>query len=376
MTNLKLLNVSLTKHGAHKLAILFKKYDSSQVLQHLWGSVDDVKIEVAQAKKNLSVRNEKVPVVWDNARDLGESAVNALVLIGIIFSHHKLISAMIESSDINVPMTGTIIRNKELEGKEFTNFAHTLEELGYSTEHSKNHVRYDLGSIFVIKGLHTLAVELLQMKLGTAGWKKNTSFADEAVSLDFHRVFTVSADALKNWLVNGVLASPTGTSTVADLTFFEEASDVPVVNPFVFKSGHNERKTGVVGVARPKKDATAELLHNAMQNKLFGILVKKYGPDSVGTEVPTGADTSIDVVVKTANKCIFYEIKTANTVKACIRQAIPQLLEYAYWHGGLDRADKLVIVGPVAGTPDANRYLALLKGNFNLPISYKQLEMP
>lgn len=376
MIDLNLLKVSLTKHGAHKLALLLRKYEASVLLKHLWGSIEDVKIEVVQAKKNLSVRGDVVPPVWDKARALGDSAIDALVLIAIIFSHHNLISVMIASSDENVPFAGTIIRGRHLDGKAFTNFAHTLDELGYATEHSKNHLRYELSSLFKIVGLNNIAMELLKLKLTTAGWDGKENAIDVAVSLDFHGVFSTTAEEFKEWLINGSLISADGGDQTVDIAFFENASDVVDVNKFVFKSGHNVRKTGVVGVKRPVGEVKAELIHNAMQNKLYAILVEKYGVESVGTEVPSGADTSIDIVVKTQKKCVFYEIKTANSVKACIRQAIPQLLEYAYWHGAADRVDELVIVGPIPETIHARRYLALLQDKFGIPISYKHLTMP
>ncbi|HWX02414.1 hypothetical protein [Collimonas sp.] len=369
MTDLNLLRVSLTKHGAHKLATLFEHYDSSNVLNHLWGSHHDVKIELAQAKKNLSARGNIVPQVWDEARARGSETVQALVLIGIIFSHRELISAMAESTDEMVPFSGIISRGNQLDGKAFTNFAHTLEQLGYTTEHSVNHVRYDLGRLFKIEGLNELAIKLLVLKLKAAAWDEKKSPIEELVSHDFHKVFSISAVQFEQWLLSGTV-NGTDVSN-ADLSFFEQASDAPENVGFNFKSGHNVRKTGKIPVAGTKPGSTADLIHNKMQNKLFEVLVKKYGPDYVGTEVPTGADTAIDVVVKTPEFCWFYEIKTADTVKACIRQALPQLLEYAYWHGKTDLVSRLIIIGPAQMTKEAGKYLTLLRDTFGLPVSYE-----
>ena len=110
-----------------------------------------------------------------------------------------------------------------------------------------------------------------------------------------------------------------------------------------------------------------------MQTMLYEKLVRQYGAEHVGTEVASGAGTSIDLVVKNNALCIFYEIKTADTVKGCIRQGLPQLLEYAYWHGEIGSADRLVIVGPVEITRDAQRYIEFLREQFNLPIEYLYL---
>ena len=114
-----------------------------------------------------------------------------------------------------------------------------------------------------------------------------------------------------------------------------------------------------------------DLLHNEMQNALFDKLVKEHGADFVGTENSTGASTSIDVVVQTAEYCYFYEIQTAVSVKACIRQALPQLLEYAYWGTKKDIADKLIVVGQKKITKQAQAYLEFLRDTFKLPLHYE-----
>jgi hypothetical protein len=372
MTDLTKLKVSLTKHGAHKLAILFRYFDSTNILDNLWDQVPGVKIFSSQAIKNLSAHGNVVPDLWDEAKTCGFDTIDALVLIAIIFSHHKLIAAMAQSSDKRTPFCGTIERDVHLEDKAFTNFAHTLEELGFTTEHSDSSVSYDLSNMFEIDGLNDLAIKLLTMKLRAASWDESNSVIDELQSHNFHKVFSITADQFRNWLLFCSVGGQRNALDL-DLSFFKQVSDALAEAPFVFKSGHNPKKTGKVGVARSKRGTTADLLHNAMQTKLFTTLVQKYGPENVGTEVPTGADTSIDIVVKTKDFCWFYEIKTADTVKGCIRQGIPQLLEYAYWHGATDRADRLIIVGPAPITAEAARYLDLLRETFGLPIEYEEL---
>ena len=378
MTDLNRLRVSLTKHGAHKLATLLPRYGSSEILDHLWGDLDGVNIDAAQARKNLSVQGNLVHNVWDKAvlldrDDASAEAVAALVLIGIIFSHRDLITAMAESTDANAPFTGTIIRGQHLKGKAYTNFAHTLTELGYATGDSEQDVRYNVQSLFAIKGLNILAVELLGMKLRSAGWDESNSVIDELLAHNFHRVFSVNAPQFKSWLLTGNLVD--AFEEGGDLSFFERASDKPAKSGFVFTSGHNLRKTGTVGVAQPKQGTTAELLHNAMQNKLYRSLVAKHGEAFVGTEIATGADTFIDLVLKTKDSFVFYEIKTADTVKACIRQAIPQLLEYAYWDGAVHPSLRLIIVGPASATREASLYLLLLKETFGIPLEYEHLSI-
>jgi hypothetical protein len=115
------------------------------------------------------------------------------------------------------------------------------------------------------------------------------------------------------------------------------------------------------------------LLHNALQTALYDKLAALHGPTSVGTEVPTGYGTSIDLVLKVSGSCAFYEIKVAPTIKASIRQAIPQLLEYAYWRKDSKVADKLVIASKFKVTKEATDFIKLLRHRFALPPYYEQI---
>lgn len=70
----------------------------------------------------------------------------------------------------------------------------------------------------------------------------------------------------------------------------------------------------------------------------------------------------------------FYEVKTAGSVRGCLREAIGQLLEYALWPGAT-RPSRLIVVGEPAPDADANAYLGALNAAFPLPISYRQLAL-
>ena len=370
MLSLSKLNVSLTKHGAHKIALLLRKYDKDDILDRLEGVEPGVNIEAAQARKNLSASaSGTVPDVWNKARAAGSETIDALTLLAIIFSHHQLMRAMREGR--TQIYRGVIQRGKVLDGKAFTNFAHTLEELGYSVEHTPDRVTFNLARLFEIPGLHKLAFELLQLKMKVAGWTSAVPLVDELMSAKLNDVLAVSPDQFRNCLATGDVDS-IGDS-IEDADFFTDVDGASkATKPFSFKAGHAPKKTGSISVASPKAGGTAELLHNAIQTSLFEALAKKYGAGCVGTEIDTGQGTSVDVVVKTASFCWFYEIKVAKTLKAVIRQAVPQLLEYAYWRADNTVADKLVIVAKFKATKEADAYLELLRSRFGLPIYYEQ----
>jgi hypothetical protein len=67
-------------------------------------------------------------------------------------------------------------------------------------------------------------------------------------------------------------------------------------------------------------------------------------------------------------------VKTATSARACIREAIGQLLEYSLWPEA-QFASRLVVVGEAALDEVATQYLANLKSYFNLPLEYEQQEV-
>ncbi|MCQ4145805.1 hypothetical protein [Vogesella sp. AC12] len=365
MTNLAKLNVSLTKHGAHKIAALLKKFDKDVIMSKVQGKELGINIDAGQARKNLSVAPDgTVPEEWNTVRQFGGNHINALVFVAIIFSHKNLIDAMRAGGTGHY--VGTVNRDGLLKDKAFTNFACIVEELGFSTFHSKSKVSYDLSSLFNLQGLGPLAKKVLVRKLKLAGWSGNNTVEEECIALNLHEVFGVPPQEFSGWL-----SACSEEGGLEDLDFFS-GEDGPVSGEgFKFVAGHSSKKTGSVAVnaGAPK---SANLVHNEIQNKLYERMCVQYGEANVGTEVPTGEGTSIDIVVKHPGSCTFYEIKTAGTLKACIRQAIPQLLEYAYWGCSADRADRLVIVSPHALTADAEAYLTFLRESFNVPLEYEQ----
>jgi len=55
VTDLGQLTVSLTKHGAHKIAELLKAFPAENVLDQTRDKYQSINIDRAQAEKNLSV---------------------------------------------------------------------------------------------------------------------------------------------------------------------------------------------------------------------------------------------------------------------------------------------------------------------------------
>ena len=146
-----------------------------------------------------------------------------------------------------------------------------------------------------------------------------------------------------------------------------------ISNTFIFKPGHNPGKNKTVTKSKGgKKDKS--LFHNEMQTKIFLLLEANYKKGNVGTENDLGYQTKVDIVVKDKNGFVFYEIKTSQTAKAAIREAIGQILEYAFWPDK-KYAKKLVIIAPPTPTSDAKIYIKRLRKEFSLPIYYQQFDV-
>lgn len=108
--------------------------------------------------------------------------------------------------------------------------------------------------------------------------------------------------------------------------------------------------------------------HVKMQHRLVAELESEYGKKNVITE-----QERVDVRVITPTQEILFEIKTDPTPERVIRNAIGQLLEYAYLNPQPKghRPVSLVIVGPTKlGTREAS-YIERLKREFKIPLSYR-----
>lgn len=142
---------------------------------------------------------------------------------------------------------------------------------------------------------------------------------------------------------------------------------------FNFKAGRSKKVT-TAKATLPEKELDLDLRHNLLQEALYQRLTSKYGKDNVRTEQPSGVGTLIDIVVKMKDEYWFYEIKTALTARACLREAIGQLLEYGFWPGAQAPA-RLIVVGETALDKDGQEYLSQLRKRFSLPIEYEAITL-
>ncbi len=124
-----------------------------------------------------------------------------------------------------------------------------------------------------------------------------------------------------------------------------------------------------------ERELNITLKHNLLQAALCRRLIAEYGAENVRSEQPSGLGTMIDVVLRQRpDEYWYYEIKTALSPRACVREALGQLLEYAYWPGA-HQASRLVICGESSLDADGQTYIDELRRRFQLPISYEQIAL-
>jgi hypothetical protein len=159
--------------------------------------------------------------------------------------------------------------------------------------------------------------------------------------------------------------------------FVEDTSNFPTLTPagtgFHFQPGCKASQARTTAnVAGQQLDV--DLRHNLLRKALHRALSRSFGAEAVGTERPNGIGGFIDVVVRQDWGYCFYEIKTALSARACIRQALAQLLEYSFWPKAQE-ARRLIIVGEPRLDDQASEYLLRLRQRFSLPVYYQQLNL-
>ena len=127
------------------------------------------------------------------------------------------------------------------------------------------------------------------------------------------------------------------------------------------------KKTGNIKVKA--SEYIMSLQHNELSNTMVDYLKKK-GCKNIKVE-----DKYVDIKCIDENgKKIFFELKTAQTVKSAIREALGQLLEYNHYPN-TNNADKLIIVTKHEPEKDDIQYLTGLRMIYKIPVYYQYFDM-
>ncbi len=151
---------------------------------------------------------------------------------------------------------------------------------------------------------------------------------------------------------------------------------------FSFTSDNHPNHYDVKGTPRRQKykreakNVEVVYQHDLISVRLTEHLRTLYGFENVTPEHNAGyGRNSIDVVVRQNGEFTFYEIKTYNSLKSCIREAIGQLMEYSMWLNNL-KAKELIIVSPFLGKIEkVSIYMKHIRKTYNIPLFYQTFDL-
>ncbi len=153
-----------------------------------------------------------------------------------------------------------------------------------------------------------------------------------------------------------------------------EAVPISSDGKLVFPSGYSRKKSSTVATLVAEQHYVI-LRQNDLQEAFCRKLAKEYGPSAVADEWRCAPGVRVDVAVRRPSGFWLYEIKVADSARACIRLALGQLLEYAFWPGSLDGILRLVVVGEHELNKAGETYLNILRKRFSLPIEYERFTL-
>ena len=107
-----------------------------------------------------------------------------------------------------------------------------------------------------------------------------------------------------------------------------------------------------------------------LQRRLMELLQEEFGKENVRREGGFGP-AQCDLLVKDGRRKILIEIKAYAEARRAVREALGQILEYAYYYAmGSKESVSLVIVAPAPYNEPISNYMKLLQTRFALPIQY------
>ena len=141
---------------------------------------------------------------------------------------------------------------------------------------------------------------------------------------------------------------------------------------FIFVKGKSNLPQNT-NYTRTQQQINVNARHSYLQEQLYNRLISIFGENCVGMENYINGK-KIDVVLKTKNVLTFYEIKTSNSAKQCVREALGQIMEYTYYDCK-KYAEKIVIAGEYPIDEKTENYLKFLNSEYRLPLRYHQIKI-
>ncbi len=145
------------------------------------------------------------------------------------------------------------------------------------------------------------------------------------------------------------------------------------------EESYEDEDTSVKTETHQREPKTIEItyLHKAISNNLTKVLKEKYGKLNVQDEHPSGiGGNRVDIIVKSKDEgLIFYEIKTYNSLKTSIREALGQLIEYSMWPDKNKASQFVILTQKHENIEKAKVYFHHLRESFGIPIYYQWFDI-
>ncbi|MDI1234542.1 MAG: hypothetical protein PSX81_09690 [bacterium] len=139
---------------------------------------------------------------------------------------------------------------------------------------------------------------------------------------------------------------------------------------FIFKKGKSKsveahKRTNLGGQSFNKR------VHSDITEDLYKYLIdiKSVNKDKISIENSRVGGCVVDGVIQHTNTYSFFEIKTASTAIANIRDAMGQLIEYSHLDKNT-KIEKLIIVGPAMMNNEEEKYFNRIRNAINLKLEY------
>ncbi len=159
---------------------------------------------------------------------------------------------------------------------------------------------------------------------------------------------------------------------------FEKATDTfSFTGDDVEKDEVDDLKVEIVVHSREPKTIEITYLHKVISQKLTKFLKELYGNKNVKAEHRSGIGANkVDIIVNTkTDGLVFYEIKTYNSVKASIREALGQLLEYSMWADKMKANQLIIITQKHKDIEEVKTYFSHLRSKLGLSIYYQWFDI-
>ena len=141
---------------------------------------------------------------------------------------------------------------------------------------------------------------------------------------------------------------------------------------FSFTPGKSKEKSH--SIHRKKvEETTINREHRILQKKLYKTLVARYDEDQIAEEHAMRWGEA-DILVKDGDGFIIYEIKTSDTCRECVKEALGQLMVYGFWPNS-PKINGLVIVGKPELDTRTGLFMDTLTKKLGVSVMYQKLSL-